>query len=133
MTATLQIDFLGNKVTPIIFEESLKITPDQCRSMNAFKLCGENQMICYKNTCKSNNPNLDSKYSWWNSLNIEYRKCSIEKIEIHSKTKNDMIINNCITTTGECITPDSTVIWSPKELIHTCPYERLGIISSSTN
>ena len=129
LMVTLQMDFLGNKVTPIIFEEQLKVSPDQCRSMSTFRLCGENQMTCNKNICKSKHPDLDNKYSWWNSVNIEYRKCSVEKIEIHSKYKNDTIINNCIPTTGECITPESTVVWNPKELIHTCPYERLGIMN----
>ncbi len=127
--ATMKMDFLGNKVTPIVFEDPLKVSPDQCRGMKVFKLCGENKMSCNKNTCKSKHPNQNSKYSWLNSVYIEYRKCSVEKIEIHSKTKTVMIINNCVPTAGECITPDSTVVWDPKKLIHTCPYERLGIMN----
>ena len=35
MTATLQMDFLGNKVTPIIFEKIVRVNPEQCRSMKA--------------------------------------------------------------------------------------------------
>ena len=57
--ATMKMDFLGNKVTPIVFEDPLKVSPDQCRGMKVFKLCGENKMSCNKNTCKSKHPNLD--------------------------------------------------------------------------
>ncbi|CAF1107876.1 unnamed protein product, partial [Brachionus calyciflorus] len=100
--------------------ENVKLTREECFTMNYTRKCGDNSMECDGNYCSySSNP--IPEFSWWSEVTTIFYSCTISPKLIAAKNISDNLFNTkCKAKDKFCSLHDSIIVWDDT-LYHSCP------------
>ena len=80
-----------------------------------------------------NTPVVVPSYKWYDTVTIVVLSCKVnpKTIIAHDETSK-LFGTKCRARDMECTLHDSTIIWST-DIIHTCPFNRIGSVSFNTS
>ena len=103
----------------------IRLSRKECDEMVKTSRCEGRQMICKGNSCAYDGTPEES-YSWLVKHRVEGYRCSFSPKILNAKKKTDLIIGTkCLADKLECITEDTTIIWT-KDIIKHCPFVQVG-------